>query len=257
MNGVNRVTYGCTALVGTNKVGTLKADSDGYYDLVLGALDFHNSSGAFYPLASAKHLFEDSSSLMRRIANGNCKGECGHPKKKPGMTMREYLERIMTVEETNVCCHFQEVTIDASGAVKDKNGRAVVAVRGKVKPTGPRGEALREALENPKENVNFSVRSLTNDVVEGGRVVKHIKTIVCWDWVNEPGISVASKYSSPSLESFQEAYFAPTHFDELEAQYANAGVSLESNGISLESIREDLGWTKRKSGIVVPASANW
>ena len=66
----NIAKYSCTALAGTNKVGRLKTDEHGYRQMVLGAYDFDNSAGATYPFESAKSLFESSSSLMRRIANG-------------------------------------------------------------------------------------------------------------------------------------------------------------------------------------------
>ena len=76
----NIAKYSCTALAGTNKVGKLRADENGYREMVLGAYDFDNSAGAVYPFESAQSLFKSSSSLMRRIANGQCRGEYGHPK---------------------------------------------------------------------------------------------------------------------------------------------------------------------------------
>ena len=44
------LVYQNTTLVGSTKTGMLKPDANGYYELVLGAFDYHNSSGAFYPL---------------------------------------------------------------------------------------------------------------------------------------------------------------------------------------------------------------
>ena len=43
------IHFGFTALVGTNKVGLLKQDSDGYIDgLSVGALNTFNTKGDFY-----------------------------------------------------------------------------------------------------------------------------------------------------------------------------------------------------------------
>lgn len=249
-----RVVYGCTALVGTNKTGKLSADSDGYYELVLGGLDCYNSGGAFYPLSTARSLFEASSTLMRRIETGACRGEYGHPKKDPNQNMSSFLQRVSTIYEDNVCCHFKDVRLEQN-AVKDKDGNRVVAVVGRVKPSGPKGEFLRASLESGDENVCFSVRSLTDDRVEGGRLVKHIRSIITWDYVNEPGIAVAKKWHSPSLESFDDAVFSRQMVESLgEAK----GVGMESVNEICKTIFVDFGWKKKVgSDLVLPPSARW
>lgn len=198
------MVFGCTALVGTNKVGTLKADENGYYEMVLGALDFNNSIGQIYPEAPAQELFKRSSGFMRRVANGYCRGEYGHPKKVPGMTMHDFMNRILVIEETRISHHIKDVWVDKSKVLVD--GRPVLAIMGKVKPAGPYGNALRESLQNVDENVAFSIRSITDDYRINGKTQKHLREIVCWDFVNEPGISVANKFKAPSLESFAEDF---------------------------------------------------
>ncbi len=251
-----RVVYGCTALVGTNKTGKLSPDSDGYYELVLGGLDCYNSGGAFYPLSSARGLFEKSSSLMRRIESGACRGEYGHPKKDPNQNMSSFLQRVSTIYEDNVCCHFKDVRIEQN-AIKDPDGNRVVAIVGRVKPSGPKGEYLRTSLESKDENVCFSVRSLTDDRVEGGRLVKHIRSIITWDYVNEPGIAMAKKWYAPSLESFDEASFSRDMVENLDSHVA-PGVSMESAQQLRESIFVDFGWKKTsKSALILPPSARW
>lgn len=252
---MQRASYSCTALMGTNKTGKLTPDTDGYYTLVLGALNVFNSGGAYYPLGPAKAVFESSSGLMRRIEAGNCKGECGHPKQQPGQSVRDYLGRLMRIEETLVCCHFKEVWLE-EGSVKDKSGRPVVAVIAKVRPTGPLGPALKAALENPHENVCFSVRSLTNDTMVGGVLHKNIKTIVCWDWVTEPGIAVATKYNSPSLESMTETTFTADHLSAVQAVQEEEGIGTESGtNVSVSDVMADLGWGPATAAL--PPSARW
>lgn len=252
---MERVVYGCTALVGTNKTGKLSPDSDGYYELVLGGLDCYNSGGAFYPLSTARALFEASSTLMRRIESGACRGEYGHPKKDPSQSMTSFLQRVSTIYEDNVCCHFKDVRIEQN-AVKDKDGNRVVAVVGRVKPSGPKGEFLRASLESKDENVCFSVRSLTDDRVEGGRLVKNIRSIITWDYVNEPGIAVAKKWHAPSLESFDEASFSRQMVENLGE--ATQGVGMESVNEIAKTIFVDFGWkTAPKSNLVLPPSARW
>lgn len=255
-----RASYTCTALLGTNKAGVLRPDRDGYYTVVLGALNVFNSAGAYYPLAAGKKLFEESSSLMRRIANGALRGEYGHPRKTPDMSMRDFMSRVQDIYEPNVCCHFRKVYLDDS-SVKDEKGRPVVAIIGEVKPSGPMGQALKESLENPSENVCFSIRSITEDAMINGVIHKNLKTIVTWDYVNEPGLSVAKKWHAPGLESFQEAEITPANLEALRDHETRLGVSMESHGgVSAASIIKDLGWDRYKrteNGIVVPPSAKW
>lgn len=248
-----RATYGCTALMMTNKAGIIKPDADGYYELILGGLDVFNSAGAFYPLAPAKQLFEDSSQLQRRIRGGNLRGEYGHPKFLPGMSARDFIARIMEIREENISHHIREVTIVHD--VKDKDGRPTVAVIGKVKPSGPKGEALGDSLENRHENVCFSIRSLTHDETVNGRHVKNIRNIVTWDFVNEPGIAIATKYNAPTLESLQEFSFNVEQFR--SARDHVKGLGMESALIiDAREIEDAFGWARGKIS-APPPSQRW
>lgn len=201
---MTEVHYGCTALLGTNKAGVLKPDANGRYDMVLGALEYPNSVGDIYTLKSAQEFFKQGSSLLRRIENGQLRAELGHPKFLPGMSEQDYLQRIMTIEESMVCAHISDVTISMDKVKCPKTGRTIIAFIGKVKPDGPYGHVLKERLEDPKQNVAFSVRSLTLNRQVGFRQHKDFTQIVTWDYVNEPGLAPANKYSVPTLESYQE-----------------------------------------------------
>lgn len=247
-----RATFSCTALMGTNKAGLLKPDENGYYTVVLGALDTYNSAGDFYPFESAKELFKESSSLMRRIKNGACRAEYGHPKKVPGMTDREFLSRILTIHEDKVCCHIKEVTID-SNSVKGADGKPVLAIIGKIKPSGPYGQVLKEQLENKDENVCFSIRSLTRDVFDGRVNRKNLMQVICWDYVNEPGIAVANKYQSPSLESANDDHVTFTAEQFSSVKELQKCVGMETSGVDVDEIIKQLtDNTKDK-----PASMKW
>lgn len=268
----NNAVYSCTALVGSNKIGILKADENGYYTVVLGALDVFNNAGSFYPYESAKSLFQQSSSLMRRIANGACRAEYGHPNREPGMSDQEYIARILRIDEKNICAHIAEVWIDTSSIKDLKTGRPVVAIMGKVKPMGPYGHVLEAQFKNPKENVAFSIRSLTDDIMRGGINNKNIRIIVCWDYVNEPGIGCAYKFNSPSLESTvdavpalesigEEMVFTATHFGNIR-DYISSNVGMESSGtvVSAEAVIEAFEWEKtpeEKAQAKLPASFKW
>ena len=224
--------YQNSVLVGSTKTGLLKPDANGYYELALGAFNYHNSRGDFYTLEPFKKLLESSSNLMRRINRGALRSEYGHPRFDSTMSKRDIMLRVLDIHEDKTCAHIKSIELDEQRVIKD--GVKVAAVIGMVKPSGPMGDALAQQLANPDENVCFSIRSLTDDCYQNGKLIKNIKEAVTWDYVNEPGIDIATKYNSPSLESIV--------FDDSDIRAAYdkailAGVSMESTKEILESLK--------------------
>jgi len=225
--------YQATALLGTNKTGKLKKDADGYYTMVVGAVGVLNSGGAFYNIQPARDLFDKSSTFMRRIQNACLKGEVGHPVKLPGMSQRDFMMRALRIEDTNVSHHFSDIWLEEGGKVRDKSGNPVIAIMAKVKPAGIHGPALEAALNNPKEEVCFSIRALTDDYHDqSGRLNKNLKECITFDWVVEPGISVATKYSNPALEELAPAMdFTVNDMYEVLNISKQPGLGFESTGV--------------------------
>jgi Peptidase S80 family len=273
---MNSFSLSCTALIGTNKTGILKADADGYYTVVLGALDVYNSGGAFYPEATARHLFQQSASLMRRIASGNLRGEYGHPRMTPGMTMDDFVNRVRDIYEPHVCMHIRKVTVDYT-THRNERGQPIITIIGEVKPSGPMGPALLAQFENRFEDICFSIRSLTNDEFSYGRINKHIKLIVTWDYVNEPGLANAHKWNAPGLEamsdniigrltpmsrggafmgmSLTEQMVLPGQLLAMSKASNHSAVSMESSGgVSLSDFIEAMQVTPEQSR---PRSSQW
>lgn len=251
---MSNVTFSCTSLVGSNKVGKLEPDADGYYTMVIGALNVLNSAGAYYSYDGAKDLFEGSSQFMRRVSRGSLRGEVGHPIFETGMTGEDYVSRILEIRETNVCVHFKEVWLDFD-SMKDKDGRAIVAIMSKLIPSGPFGPMLEKQLKNKGENVCFSVRSFTDDSRNGGVLYKSIRNIVTFDNVNEPGIHVANKWLAPGLESLSEKLFTDT-------QIVRACNKTNTSRVATESSKEMAGELLEALGLslphgVKPAFTNW
>jgi len=238
---LNSIRFACTSLAGVNKAGTLKKDGQGYYEVVVGALNVYNSAGQYYVYEQAKKLFEQSSQLMRRVSRGALRGEYGHPKFMPGMSNDQFANRVMSIYEENVCCHFRDITIDFD-RVKDANGKPVIAIVAWVKPAGPNAAALQASLDNPNENVCFSIRAFTDDFREGGVTKRILKTIVTWDYVNEPGIAVAEKFSAPSLESFSETTFSRGEIERSVKVGAMMGTATESSLMTAGELMTSLGW---------------
>ena len=241
MAGLNSVRFTCTSLEGTGKRGILKPDDNGYYDVVLGALNVFNSAGQYYVYEQARELFEDSSQFMRRVKRGVLKGEMGHPKPLPGMTEDQFMQRVLSIYEDNVSHHIKEVTLNFDD-VKDGDGKPVIAIMGKVKGSGPHGAALDRSLANPDENVCFSIRAFTDDFRDRGLTKRVLKTIVTWDAVTEPGISVAEKYKAPSLESLMELNLSRGTIERSVTGMRRCGTAMESSIITGNELLKAMGW---------------
>lgn len=231
--------YDCALIQG--KKGVLKTDEAGYSEIVLGAFDVLNSKKQFYPFtAELKALFEGDSSLMRRINSGSLKGEQDHPPFLPGMSVDQYLARWKHIEQSNVCTHIKSVRLAYE---KDDKGKNIVLCYGMVKGSGPHAASVDRSLANREENVAYSVRSIVDPVPVRGVLHKRVHTIVTWDQPNEPGISMATKFNTPSMESIDSGDFTRETF-ELAAKNEPAFIGAESGGLDFAMIRDELGWNK-------------
>jgi hypothetical protein len=252
---MNSIRFACTSLAGVNKVGNLKKDDQGYYEVVVGALNVFNSAGQFYVYEQAKALFESSSQLMRRVSRGALRGEYGHPKFQPGMTNDQFANRVMSIYEENVSHHFRDITLDFD-RVKE-NGKPVIAIIAWVKPAGPNAKALQDSLDNPNENVCFSIRAFTDDYREMGITKRVLKTIVTWDYVNEPGIAVAEKFKAPTLESLSETMFSRGELERGLQVATSMGLATESVQLTANELFTSMGWDSSHMNKSKPSWAGW
>lgn len=248
------IRFACTALDGTNKVGVIPKDNDGYYDMIVGGLNMFNSAGQYYEYEGAKALFEGSSPFMRRVSRGALRGEVGHPKKRIGETDDQYLDRIYAIDEGNVCVHFKEIYLDFN-SMKDTTGKPVIAIRAKLTPSGAKGDFLERQLQNKNENVCFSIRSLTQDKMNRGIYTRTIKHIVTFDAVSEPGISIANKYAAPSLESYIDKAITETQVKRMCSNKLREGIATESSVAMANELLAVMGWELPKTD--KPAFAHW
>lgn len=257
MSSLSAVRFACTSLAGVNKVGNLKRDANGYYPLVVGALDVYNSAGQYYVYEEAKELFHSSSQLMRRVSRGALRGEYGHPKFAPGMSNDQFANRVMSIYEENVCCHHKEITLDFEN-VLDEHGKPIIAIISKVKPSGPLGHVLQQQLDNKDENVCFSIRAFTDDYRDRGIYKRVLKTIVTWDYVNEPGLAAAEKFKSPALESLDDRSFSRGEMERAVKAGQAGGVGMESALLTAGELFHAMNWhTPVLAQQTKPAYLNW
>ena len=241
------IEYEATKL-SNDKKGVLPRDSDGYYTVPVGALNVSNSRGDFYPLLGAKHLFDTSSALQRRISSRCLMGECGHPVREPGMSDSMFMARVIDVRETNQSHHIKKIWLDDNG---DKSG--LVLIMAQLIPQGPKGPALQQALENNCSNTCFSIRSFTANSFVRGKTIRTLSEIITWDWVTEPGIAVATKFNSPTLESLTQHNVSRKSIQQV--------VDSKLSGFSTESSKETasrvLRLFDRDDRVAAPLYSKW
>lgn len=215
----------CDILSSHGLQGKLRPNANGQYQgIVLGALNFKNSYGAIYTVEGGQALVNPNSGFSRRQKEGHAKGEYGHPKRTDEFKSDEaWIQRIMAIEETRTCHDHNHTWIDT---IKDKrNGQKVICFLGDLTPYGPYGDTLDRDLQRDGTNSAFSIRSITDDFRIGNIHTKNILDATGFDKVNEPGLSVATKFQMPGLESFA---FQIDDLERIVADQATGNVSLEA-----------------------------
>lgn len=244
---INSVRFECTRL-GSHQQGVLDQDKDGYYVMPVGGLNVFNSAGQFYVFEEAKSLFEDSSPLMRRVQRGVLRAEVGHPVMEPGMTENDFIRRVLTIRESNVCAFHKEIWLDFD-SIKDKDGRPVIAIMSRVAPSGPHGQMLEKMFARGGENVCFSIRAFTTDRMVGGVMQRKLDTVVTFDYVNEPGIDFAEKFKAPALEAevIDERRFTRGQMTDALYNPEVKGLATESTLLTARELFTSLGWTAQQN----------
>ena len=228
------ITFSITKAHDTNK--KIEQDENGYYYVTLGAINSYNSQGMFYIADGVKELVEDQSTLFtRRLKSGYLNGELGHPDLLPGMTNDEFINRNLVIDISNVSHHIRSVEFVPTNIPSGKPGAGnVIKIMGWVKPSGAKGDILKQSLDNPDQNTAFSIRCLTYDDTTVTPATKKIIQIITWDFVIEPGIKYANSWST--LES--------------------GGVALESRDILTFDLKDSIESLKNIKGLSIEAQEN-
>lgn len=232
--------YNCVALAGVNKCAELKRDGD-YYYVLLAALNVFNSENIYYSYEASKHVFERSNVFMRKMLAGNLFGEEDHPPFEPGMTEAQFMDRNEWIETKNVSHHIREIDVKVTDQIC--NGNNVVEIWGWIKPDRERGQYLKQGLDNPHQNVCFSLRAIVRQGIIAGVKVRRIDNLITFDWVIEDGLKICNKYSSMVRGSQVAQESSKTYTDrEITKQtlesivYGRKGLS----SIATESRRENI-----------------
>jgi len=260
---MSSVSYACEVLRGMNKQGILTPDSDGYYKTCVGAFNIHNFHKDFYPLTNQiKEMFDSGAEFQRRIKTHQLRGECEHPAPEAGMTQQQWFARLRKIRLDRVSHHFKSVVLDFSQV--GKNGQNIVPILAEVKPSGVFGPGLQSSFDNKDEDTAFSIRSITADtpLPNSFRDRKEVQYIATFDWVNEPGIKIATKYHAPGLESLEAGEMSVAAIEEdirIIQEFQRNGTGLEANDNihELQALVGALTHSGAKTGIILPPSMRW
>lgn len=189
-----------------NKVGNLQKDDKGYYLVNLGGFNIFNRKNEFYRVTDMNKILNNKDSVFyKRLHEGYLIGEAEHPSMQPGMSNIDFYYRNLRLDLTNSAFHVRPdiETRPLNIPVKVPGAGQPVRVMGWIKPSGKHGAALQSMLDNPEQNVAFSIRCITaNPKNIGGFIVKDVIEIITWDWVDIPGIFEANKWSTIAKESY-------------------------------------------------------
>lgn len=237
---MNRIaSYSCVSTPGVNQVSKMQPDEDGYYKCIVGAFNCENSSGIPYPLTeSVRSLFAEGGIVRRRLDKGVCRGEYAHPDIN-NMQPPDIIRRLAKIDENQVSHHIRSIEL-VSG--KNEYNRDIVLSVASLRPCGPKGPFLKESLDNPHENVAFSIRSFTRPMMMGGKMARIVTDAITYDYVNEGGILPATQFNTAiSLEELvEDIFFTEEDFDMAVLQTHTQGLEAEESTISM--IRTALGW---------------
>ena len=214
----------------TIKTKALQKDDQGYYKVILGAVNTYNSAGEYYGDHYIEDLFGPNTYIGNMLAKGCLMGEVNHPQFVPGMNRFDYFMRNNRIDQLNASHLIKSIEIvDAN---KTEGGRPKKYIVGWVKPleSTKGGKILKELLDTPEANVCFSIRCVIDPASPSSDM--KIKTVITFDWVDLPGIAEANKFDT--LDNIKQERFVNNIINTLELNTLISATDLHNNMLSYQ-----------------------
>jgi hypothetical protein len=250
MNQPVKAMIGGGMLAATGKAGKITKHEDGYYRVPLGVYGTRNNVGMLYDERTGLQMFAEGGPLMRQVQKGDLYGEWKHPEREPGWNEDDYVRRIRKVDADRHAIYIAGFDLVP---IVDDEGRKATMVVGHIKPWGPYGHYVEEALNDPRQNCCFSVRSITVDDLMRG--IKYTKEVITYDWVPEGGILQACKYHAPSLEEYGVELSRRVLLKLQYEQEQNRNLGLEDYDCDFSNVLRELTEANKKDNR--PAFMRW
>ncbi len=176
-----------------------KKDADGYYcDVPAIVLDKVTRNNTAYDReATVAQLRGPDTSIYKRLTEGVLFSEYGHP--FVDVSTKQGLQRLLHLEPTRKNGHIRKMEVRH---VEDLNLDIIFM---DIKPAGPYGASYAEQMEDPTQNVAYSLRGISIPRVDRrtGVVHKQLNPLVTIDaGMAGGGFKEASKRYMPSVEGF-------------------------------------------------------
>ena len=229
----------------------LKPDKDGYYEVNLGGLNVHNTSGEFYAAPpSVLNLFKDKKSYaVKRVLQKQLYGECEHPELTEVFKEQlkrgdndDWFRRQGTIQLDRISHHIKSFSISETDKIA-KNGKPVYLVDGKIKPHGPYKQLTEDALTNPNISAAFSVRSIVLEEFVDSVPYLTMIALFTWDLVPSPGILGSTDHGKMGYEMDEfDLTIIENSIKEMEVMYGNESEreSKEENLTLIRNMKEAL-----------------
>lgn len=180
--GVITLSNLCRALSSGGTVLS-KPDEDGYFWMLAKVPKTSNSTTIPYLNEGSRAAFDETTNFQRMVKNGVGYAEFGHPKKND-VTIPMFMQRVREIYTENICAHIAEVALQ--DIVVTENNTATYLITLRVKPYGPRGNDLINAITTAKKNYGFSARCFVISNELDGVITRDISEIITFDFVELP-----------------------------------------------------------------------
>jgi hypothetical protein len=214
------LTFGSTVLEGSGKRGILKPMEPGghYYLMNSGGFNIQNRGGVGYRFNDyVKECMNPDSDLNRRAAENQLWCELGHPPQyfwtreggriiqTPITDLYQWIHRLRTVLEPNVCASIRKIHFLMTGGDRDPVHNKV-----EIRSFGPLKEVFQDSIDDPDMNTAISIRTVTKPQQMGDRN-REVEFWTGYDVVMEQGMLDACKHRTAGLEDFlSSALYNPT-----------------------------------------------
>lgn len=213
LQNVDRISFCVDVLAVRNgkKLGALRPDEDGYYQIPLAVLGTPTDNRTYYEVDDfVNQLTSPTSHINMKLLDGKLYGEYGHPKIQE-LPEDKQIPRLFDIYEDRMSHHIKKIW---TGEKLESGGRIIY---GLVKPHGPFSEELRSNLDDSCMNTSFSLRSIAKSRQEGNLIRRNIKHLVTFDYVTAGGYNEASKRFSPGVESLVDISLVDNNFQVTES----------------------------------------
>lgn len=238
-----KIQYTPYNVAAPTKSGVLKPDAQGRYTVVLGGLNTFNASGIWYTLDESDKMFTASSAFQRNVAEGTIYSENGHPVRPPSMKSDdEWIDRFLGLEEARFTNTIEKVWLDSTYAKRFNDSRIdknTVVIMGLIKPFGELKHVIEDIIKNPKQNLCFSIRCITDTYQRATVKVKIIRGVITFDLVYSGGLIFSKKTFHPSVEHISAVDRGET-LEIINKMKEDRLVQLTSENVNAKGIIADL-----------------